>query len=1195
MEKPAWLECPVPALIRDQDQWIVWRIEEKNGTPTKVPVNRAGRIDANDAANWLSLAAARELALEIGAEGIGFVLTEECGITVVDLDGCRTKKSIAPWASDILSRFDTYIEMSPSGTGFKIFAAGKVSLPNGKGSIKAEPDVPRLTKEKSPGLEVFTHGRFVAFTGLRVADKPEAICDVTKAVEELLTQYFPVPKKATKKKGKLPTAAEMARIIRNHTYLVTVEYDGREYVRCSSQFPCPRCGADSWCYVAVDGRHLFCSRAKPDEGRLTDGGNHVCIRLAGGENGPKAPKKLCSVKWRELVANLRAEPVSSRWADIAAEASQQLTSEHKTALAQTLGVAETAVCQLGAGWSDDQVAWMLPEKDGQGNIIGITRRFQPPQWRDGKMVSQKAMNGSKRGVYYESGWLNHHGPVLIPEGFSDTAAAITLGYSAIGRPSAKGGVKYLTQLLSEVPADRDIIVLAENDEKPDGRHPGREGAEFVAERLADALQRSIAIAFPGRHKDLRKFLNSFTKGKLTSAKLLVCRLQLMTHLNSTREEVEPIRHYSLPAPQPAVPLNKWRSAQVKARLASLNKPGIYLDRSAPGTGKSYADGVAIERAVAEGKRCVVVVPTHENCREVVQDLGSRGIEAVAFPELDRKACQYHKAATTHVNEFGLNIASTLCPSCSLRRNCSYRVGVSLAHAASVAVATTKRAEMDDRLFRGREYIAIHEQCDDVFVQQFTLRPEELAEHADALELIAKQVGHVCSLLDEKVEDASKWLKRMAVWVRKLSRQHGDPESTDDRTWRLTTKSLEALKPPKGSLRYVGRVLSWWKQNSSRPKNYSSKVMRGLLAICRRQASWRTMQMDSDDGALTQLVIQHRRKLPGKATIWIGDGTADKNRLERLAKRPIIDRTPRAAIPYQQAVQVIPSDITQGKSAEAVAAHLRAVLLYHQPQRLGVIGHQEHMKSIFSDDGGLLSPELRERVHLWTYFGQGLDRASNQWLECDLLLVLGTPRLPEQALRDKLIQQGLYPDAAVTPTWSEFTFDVNDSSGQIGTVLSKAHQESAWHDEGLYQTTSALLQAIGRGRSILPEGIPVIVFSNTRLQQFAYHDEHPVDLVTPVIVEVIEAVTRISKSCGSARSSEVAAELGKQRSNVSAALKRASELGYLENPSRGKYCPIVRAAGVIQGPVEVMFSLSSAIRKNITSEPTTVPASNRRVG
>ena len=541
------------------------------------------------------------------------------------------------------------------------------------------------------------------------------------------------------------------------------------------------------------------------------------------------------------------------------------------------------------------------------------------------------------------------------------------------------------------------------------------------------------------------------------------------------------------------------------------------------------------------------------------------------------------------------MASTLCPSCSSRRTCSYRVGVSLAHAAPVAVATTKRAEMDDRLFRGREYIAIHEQCDDVFVQQFTLRPDELAEHADALELIAKQVPLVSGLLHEREEEATSWLKRMAGFARSLSQQHVDPKSTTVRARRLTTQSRETLKPPRSCLRYVASVLNGRHPNTKRPKNYSSKVMRGLLAICRRRASWRTIQLDSDDGALTQLVIQHRRKFPAKATVWIGDGTADKKRLERLAKRPIIDRTPRGAIPYQQAVQVIPSDITRQKSTESVAAHLRAVLLYHQPQRLGVIGHQDHMKAIFSAEEGLLSPELRERVHLWTYFGQGLDRASNQWLECDLLLVLGTPRLPEHALRDKLIQQGLYPDAAVKPTWSEFTFDALDSTGGLVTIGSKAHQEAAWHDEGLHQTTSALLQAIGRGRSILSEGIPVIVFSNTRLQQFTYHDEHPVDLVTAVIVEVIEAVVRISGKSGVARSSEVAAELGKQRSNVSAALKSACELGYLQNPSRGKYCPVVQSAGVIHGPMEVMFSLNSATSKNITTEPTTVPANNRRVG
>jgi hypothetical protein len=39
----------------------------------------------------------------------------------IDLDGCREGDTITPWAREVIERFDTYAEVSPSGTGVKLF------------------------------------------------------------------------------------------------------------------------------------------------------------------------------------------------------------------------------------------------------------------------------------------------------------------------------------------------------------------------------------------------------------------------------------------------------------------------------------------------------------------------------------------------------------------------------------------------------------------------------------------------------------------------------------------------------------------------------------------------------------------------------------------------------------------------------------------------------------------------------------------------------------------------------------------------------------------------------------------------------------------------------------------------------------------------------------------------------------------
>ena len=60
-----------------------------------------------------------------GAAGVGVVFSQIdndflCGI---DLDSCRDKatEDIAPWAQEIIDRLASYTEVSPSGTGVKIF------------------------------------------------------------------------------------------------------------------------------------------------------------------------------------------------------------------------------------------------------------------------------------------------------------------------------------------------------------------------------------------------------------------------------------------------------------------------------------------------------------------------------------------------------------------------------------------------------------------------------------------------------------------------------------------------------------------------------------------------------------------------------------------------------------------------------------------------------------------------------------------------------------------------------------------------------------------------------------------------------------------------------------------------------------------------------------------------------------------
>ena len=99
----------------------------------------------------------------------------------------------------------------------------------------------------------------------------------------------------------------------------------------------------------------------------------------------------------------------------------------------------------------------------------------------------------------------------------------------------------------------------------------------------------------------------------------------------------------------------------------------------------------------------------------------------------------------------------------------------------------------------------------------------------------------------------------------------------------------------------------------------------------------------------------------------------------------------------------------------------------------------------------MKENYRSRVAKVAYFGEGPDRASNDWHRvCDHLLVLGTPRV----------------NPADISAW--LTVHGQEVLGD-GTWQNGAYQDPRWQEGHAALCTSALLQAIGRARSHLPEG------------------------------------------------------------------------------------------------------------------------------
>ncbi len=168
----------IPQELREQPQWVSWSFEKRDGKWTRVPMvpgGRGGRASTTNPQTWVSFEQAAKFYETVGTAGIGFVFSADDPYAGVDLDACRNPQTgeIAAWAQAIIDVFDRYGEVSPSGTGVKLFLRGRLS---GRGTRKTV---------DGGEIEVYDRGRYFAVTGIHVEGTPETIEERQEALSEL--------------------------------------------------------------------------------------------------------------------------------------------------------------------------------------------------------------------------------------------------------------------------------------------------------------------------------------------------------------------------------------------------------------------------------------------------------------------------------------------------------------------------------------------------------------------------------------------------------------------------------------------------------------------------------------------------------------------------------------------------------------------------------------------------------------------------------------------------------------------------------------------------------------------------------------------------------------------------------------------------------------------------------------------------
>ena len=201
-ERPAALEFrpdAVPETLTEREAWVCWRykFDTDRDEWTKVPVDAdtGGFAKSTDPDTWVSFATALAFHERAGTDtdGVGFVVHDGDTVLGLDLDDVRDPDTgdLEAWADDVLNDVPTYAEVSPSGTGLRLFGLGFVPDGGNRGDIDGG----------AGHLEMYDSGRYLTVTGQRVDGSPDDVRQVNDEIGDVHAEYIadPEPERDTPK------------------------------------------------------------------------------------------------------------------------------------------------------------------------------------------------------------------------------------------------------------------------------------------------------------------------------------------------------------------------------------------------------------------------------------------------------------------------------------------------------------------------------------------------------------------------------------------------------------------------------------------------------------------------------------------------------------------------------------------------------------------------------------------------------------------------------------------------------------------------------------------------------------------------------------------------------------------------------------------------------------------------------------
>jgi len=170
--KPPALEVKfdeIPMDLKMIPRFLLWNYTLIDGQKwAKVPVKLDGKpASSTNPATWVDFLTAQKAYENGNFSGIGFVFTGDDDLVGIDIDDCRDIDSgeLSDFAKNIVDSIKGYVEVSPSGTGVKIFTRAE------KFAAHADHDI---------GFEAYSNGRYFTMTGHKIGgDLPDSPQDLS--------------------------------------------------------------------------------------------------------------------------------------------------------------------------------------------------------------------------------------------------------------------------------------------------------------------------------------------------------------------------------------------------------------------------------------------------------------------------------------------------------------------------------------------------------------------------------------------------------------------------------------------------------------------------------------------------------------------------------------------------------------------------------------------------------------------------------------------------------------------------------------------------------------------------------------------------------------------------------------------------------------------------------------------------------